>query len=201
MSRCICCYDNSLLKEYDCCTFNSHGFFYLVDLRLTNNEIYLCPKCSKVLKASKDTSDDMNAFLRDVALCASYKDEVEREAKEVLNEILYWGMRSLLTDENEYEVLKKAKKEIIRCDMLIKKYIKNINYLLKKVETELAIFALKATASEYFYLSGVELVELLGIKQNIINKYRKRKDIKGYGKMYKKDEIQEILELATEGIY
>lgn len=201
MSKCICCEDlnynlDNQDNHLDFGEGNPHDFdyYFIQDCRLSRWELYLCPKCSAVIKASQDSSKNLRQLLSYIYSCSYYKYQIKQEMTKLYNEISLNGLKSTIK-EDTYNC-KKIFRQIVKCEMQVKECIAKIEYYYSFVELELVLFALKSTASEYFCLSGSGIVNLFNIKPYIIQKYRKIKNISGSNYAYKPKEIKEILELS-----
>lgn len=201
MSKCICCDDlNYNLDNQEHHLEFGEGnpqdfdYYFVQDSRLEDWELYICPRCSSVIKASQETSDNLKGLLSYMYSCSYWKYEIKQQMTRLYNEVALNGLKGTIKSEDN--VCKKIFKEISKSESKIKRCIKKIEYYYSFVELELVLFALKSTASDYFQLSGSGIVNLFNIKPYIIQKYRKLKNITGSGYNYKPKEIKEILELS-----
>lgn len=183
---CICCHnENSLMQTFG--LYIEH-----TNLKKYNWRIYLCDNCISIIRQEK-YSEYMSKsliFLRELTdVC--YSIEL---LKDMLDEIVETSLYININDG-----IKEFKHNIKH----IKAYQKEINEAIEKINNmydllmpELALIGLKKTASLYFSFTRKELITYLGINQNSINKFRKIHNITGNGYIYRKEDIEEILNLS-----
>lgn len=184
-SYCVCCHKKEDYPE-------GYGKYIEDDLIINNKSFFICNKCEDFINQAKWDDIDFKKtklFLDVLHSCLVYKNSISKRFDKIKKTALFFNVRFSLKANIAYI------KEINEAESYLRKELPELNKLYLEAMPDLALIGLKKTASEYYSFTGKELVDFLGINKNLINKFIKINNIKGFGYVYSKKEIEEIINL------